>query len=93
MMVGCILDEWEYVGCPSRLGHIVKDGPVTGKQWEIIPTGSWIDADDAAALCETREDIWCFRTNGYINVHVVFKLNPSADDMKRRPSNGQGKTY
>ena len=77
--------DWAFVGCPAKLGHIVKTGPITGKPWEITPRGVWIDADDAAELTDIIEDIWCFRINGYLPTHTVFYLNADMDQVAQRP--------
>lgn len=80
-----ISDDWAFVGCPSRLGHIKKVGPLTGKEWLITPGGVWIDADDAAELVEAIEKVWCFRLNGYLDMHTVLYLCPSIDQLAKRP--------
>jgi hypothetical protein len=74
---------WSFVGCPSRLGTITRMGPVTGIQWTIPATGTWIDKDDALALSEIIEDIFCWRTNANIPTNTVFFLNPSEDQVRQ----------
>lgn len=86
-MYESLLDgTFSFVACPTRLGSITRTGPVTGKKWGITPSGVWIDADDAAELVEIVEDIWCFRTNGYIPTHAVFYASPTVDDLARKPN-------
>jgi len=78
-------NEFSFVACPTRLGQIVKTGPVTGERWAITPQGVWIDADDAAELVDVIEDIWCFRANRYLPMQTVFYMTPDANQMARRP--------
>lgn len=73
------------MGCPARLGQVVKKGPVTGTVWTIPPRGTWIDADDAAELTEIIEDVWCFRVNCYLPMHTVLYLNPDFEQMRQKP--------
>ena len=77
-----IVNDMTFVGCPSRLGSVKKVGPVTDQVWYIRPGGAWIDADDAEILTDIKEDVWCFRTESYININTVFYLNPSEDQVR-----------
>lgn len=86
MIQPCIVDGQAFVGCLSRLGEVNRRGPVTGEMCHIIPTGSWIDEDDAAVLCDTQEEIFCFRVNGIIKTFVVFYLVPDERQYKERHS-------
>lgn len=88
MIAPCIVDGDAFVGCPTRLGSINRDGPVTGKKYTITPTGVWIDEDDAAVLTEIKEDVYCFRAGGNININTVFYLNPDANQVEMRKNNG-----
>jgi hypothetical protein len=75
-------DGWSFVGCPTRLGTVTKQGPISGEVWGIPHTGTWILAEDAEVLCDIREDIWCFRMKDYINIQTVFYLSPDTNQVK-----------
>lgn len=77
--------EYAFVGCPSRFGSVVKKGPITGIKWNIPCRGTWIDAEDAEILTEIVEEVWCFRSESFIKINSVLYLNPTQDDMLRRP--------
>ena len=78
-------DDWAFVGCPARLGHITRRGPITGQNWVITPLGVWIDAQDAAELVEIIEKVWCFRSESYLDLHTVLYLVPSTHQLATKP--------
>lgn len=80
--------NWAFVGCSRRLGSVTKRGPISGKNWVIPMTGTWIDWEDADVLTQMEEEVWCFRSNSYIKINPIFYLRPTADDVERRPKNG-----
>ena len=77
------IEGWSFVACPTRLGSIVRTGPVTEKQWGIVATGTWIDADDALALSQIYEEVYCVRVNDYITMRTVFFLEPSETQINQ----------
>lgn len=82
MIPPCIRNGKAFVGCPSRLGTVKKDGPVTGKKLVISIQGNWINEEDADELTANKEDVWCFRENGLIKIYTVFYLNPSEAQLR-----------
>lgn len=79
-----IMGNLAFVGCSSRLGTVTRPGPVTGELLTITVLGRWIDEQDAEILCESREGVWCFRTQNLIDIHTIFYLDPSKEQIKRR---------
>lgn len=78
-----IANGFAFVGCPTRLGSIIRIGPVTGERHSISITGVWIDEKDAEILIERTEDVWCFKKRGNINIHTVLYLDPPRAELER----------
>lgn len=84
---GSISDGWAFVGANRRLGRITRVGPVTGTTWCISTTGTWINEEDAYAFFDQIEQVWCFRSNGPVDINPVVALTPSIDQFSQKPSN------
>lgn len=82
-MQGSTVKGYTFVGCPAMLGRVRKQGPVTGKTWEVTPMGVWIDEDDAACLTEIREMVYCMRAMCEIPTYTVFGLSASYDQVQQ----------
>lgn len=78
--------EWEFAGCPARLGQITLTGPVTGQPWTYTPYGVWAPAEDVYALSELTIETFCQFRQCMIEIKPVLILRPSAVDMERKPN-------
>lgn len=83
---GFAVDGWAFVGSNRRLGTITRVGPVTGKQWSISHTGSWIAEDDAWAFFEITETVWCSRSDSFIEINPIHPLGPDQDQYRNKPT-------
>lgn len=69
-----IQDGKAHVVCPTRVGKVIKRGPITGKEHIITIAGAWIDAEDAEILTEMEDEVFCFRTRKNVKIRTVLYL-------------------
>lgn len=56
---------------------------MTGNKWIIPFCGTWIDAEDALALSQIKEEVFCHRVNENIIMNTVFFLDPSEVHLRQ----------
>ena len=81
MLAPCIVNGHAFVVCHSRLGSVKKTGPVTGNGYDIGQYGVWINEEDAEILVEELDTIWCFKSQGFIEIHSVVYLDPTREQI------------
>jgi hypothetical protein len=79
--------EYLFLGCDRRLGMYRANGPVTGTHLEIPMTGTWINSEDAYELLEIIIPYFCHRSKRNLEIHPVFELSYTEDQLKTKPSN------
>lgn len=73
----------KYIGCLSKLGSKTVTGPITGKRWEILKTGTWVDDSDAAEIVNMDISFYCLRLQRTVMIKPFFYANPTQDAIKK----------
>ncbi len=81
--------DYIFVATESIAGTIHIKGPVSGKMWEVKPSGSWIldefERDDKKLYLGLKR--YCRRSKSMVDL-LVFLTTPSSRQMMLIPNGG-----